>query len=171
MVTLSLTPMHDKRMNLQEAGASNAILWPYQAFQTKYDVATAEAPRTARRRAGRAEAAGREAVCSERLSDAVARVRNMSVAGRRGGGKARVEEERSGQTTRSVSTTRRAPRAAGPANSLTQSQSRLGTLLYQRPAPVRGNPTQGVMCDQARSCHTSASSSRAFDAEIGRAHV
>ena len=63
---------------------SNAILSPYHALQTKYEVATAEAPRTARRRAGRVEdEAARDDVCKERLNDAFARV--LNIVAERGG--------------------------------------------------------------------------------------
>ena len=63
---------------------SNAILSPYHAFQAKYPVATAEAPRAARRRAGCAEdEAARDDVCIERLSDAFARA--LNIVAERGG--------------------------------------------------------------------------------------
>ena len=45
----------------------------------KYEVATAEAPRTARRRAGFADAAERDEVCIERRKDALAIVLSMVV--------------------------------------------------------------------------------------------
>ena len=48
----------------------------------KYEVATAEAPRTARRRAGFADAAERDEVCIERRKDALAIVLSMVVGGR-----------------------------------------------------------------------------------------
>ena len=58
---------------------SNAILCPYQEFQTRYEVATAEAPSTARRRAlERVDAAGRDKVCKD-LEEALASVRNILV--------------------------------------------------------------------------------------------
>ena len=58
---------------------SNAILCPYQEFQTRYEVATAEAPSTARRRAlERIDAAGRDKVCKD-FEEALASVRNILV--------------------------------------------------------------------------------------------
>ncbi len=65
--------------DVRDLEESNAILCPYQEFQTRYEVATAETPSTARRRAlGRADAPGRDTVCKD-LEEALARVRNILV--------------------------------------------------------------------------------------------
>lgn len=75
---------------LHEDGASNAILSPFHELQTKYEAATAEAPRAARNRAGRAGAAARVEVCSVRRNEALASVLNIV-------GLAEDEEEELGQ--------------------------------------------------------------------------
>lgn len=74
--------------DVRDLEASNAILCPYQEFQTRYEVATAETPSTARRRVfGRADAAGRDKVWRDR-EEALASVRNiLARAGIRDGGR------------------------------------------------------------------------------------